>query len=147
MISDRYPYVSHIICNAGVAPFLHISWFGLVKQILINFLDAVTYPRYNVQQGGLMSEDGLGWVWQCNVFGHYILVSTRIYSFANASNQLCRSVAHWSQHCLHILMHSTVLPVYSGCLLWKPTQFTMIQKTGSSLNHCTRMRAQNIKWT
>ncbi|ETW84523.1 hypothetical protein HETIRDRAFT_312795 [Heterobasidion irregulare TC 32-1] len=72
-VSRAYPYVSHIICNAGVAPFLHISWLGLVKQILINFLDAVTYPRYNVQQSGMMSEDGLGWVWQCNVFGHYIL--------------------------------------------------------------------------
>lgn len=69
-----YPYISHVICNAGVAPFLSINWFHLARQLATNFMGALTYPRYNIQEKGLMSDDGLGWVWQCNVFGHYVLV-------------------------------------------------------------------------
>jgi 3-keto steroid reductase len=75
----RYPYVSHLVCNAGVAPFLKISWLLFCQQLWRNTLElnpfkVVTEPTYNVQHVGLMSDDGLGWAWQCNVFGHYILV-------------------------------------------------------------------------
>jgi 3-keto steroid reductase len=75
----RYPYVSHLVCNAGVAPFLNISGSLLCKQIWKNLLEfnlfeVVAHPTYVVQSTGLTSDDGLGWVWQCNVFGHYILV-------------------------------------------------------------------------
>ena len=37
-------------------------------------LRVVTEPAFYLQRVGLMSDDGLGWAWQCNVFGHYILV-------------------------------------------------------------------------
>lgn len=73
-ISHRYPYISHLICNAGVAPFERIHWPSLAKQIVTDLLGALTYPRYNIQTHGQLSDDGLGWVFQCNVFGHYILV-------------------------------------------------------------------------
>jgi hypothetical protein len=47
----------------------------------------VTDPQYNVQRRAVMSDDGLGWTWQCNVFGHYILVcSFRI--FSHCGNEL-----------------------------------------------------------
>ncbi len=36
---------------------------------------AATYPVFKKQVTGELSEDGLGWIWQCNVFGHYVLVS------------------------------------------------------------------------
>lgn len=75
----RYPYVSHLVCNAGVAPFLGISWPLLFRQLWrdmfeLNLFGLVTNPSYNVQRRAVMSDDGLGWTWQCNVFGHYILV-------------------------------------------------------------------------
>ena len=34
----------------------------------------VTVTEYKKQFCGRLSEDGLGFVWQCNVFSHYILV-------------------------------------------------------------------------
>ena len=75
----RYPYVSHLVCNAGVAPFLNISGSLLLKQMWRNllefkFFEIMLHPTYVVQSTGLTSDDGLGWVWQCNVFGHYVLV-------------------------------------------------------------------------
>ncbi|KAI0299721.1 hypothetical protein B0F90DRAFT_1630705 [Multifurca ochricompacta] len=77
-VARTYPYISHLVCNAGVAPFLSISWLLLLKQVWknvleLNLLESVTNPRYNIQRKAMMSDDGLGWVWQCNVFGHYIL--------------------------------------------------------------------------
>ena len=39
-----------------------------------NVFGLLTNPQYNVQRRAVMSDDGLGWTWQCNVFGHYILV-------------------------------------------------------------------------
>ncbi|KAH9955571.1 hypothetical protein BC827DRAFT_1236492 [Russula dissimulans] len=77
-VAHTYPYVSHLVCNAGVAPFLKISWSLLLRQVWrnlleLNLFDLVTNPSYNIQHTGLMSDDGLGWAWQCNVFGHYIL--------------------------------------------------------------------------
>ena len=40
----------------------------------LNVLGLVTNLQYNVQPREVMSDHGLGWTWQCNVFGHYILV-------------------------------------------------------------------------
>lgn len=39
-----------------------------------DFIAAVTTPKYFLQRVGDVSQDGLGLVWQCNVFGHYVLV-------------------------------------------------------------------------
>ncbi|KAH0839589.1 NAD(P)-binding protein [Lanmaoa asiatica] len=68
-----YPYVSHLICNAGVACFTRIVWPRAFYQLLTDWIMAVTAPKYVLQRVGDMSQDGLGWVWQCNVFGHYAL--------------------------------------------------------------------------
>ncbi|KAF8845589.1 NAD(P)-binding protein [Paxillus ammoniavirescens] len=72
-ISQTYPYVSHLICNAGVACFAQIDWLQAIWQLSTDFVSAVTTPRYYIQNTGDVSRDGLGWVWQCNVFGHYVL--------------------------------------------------------------------------
>ena len=64
-----------MICNAGVAPFIYMDWFVFTKQFVLDFFASVTYPIYNYEKPGIVSDDGLGWVWQSNVLGHYILVS------------------------------------------------------------------------
>jgi len=64
-----------MICNAGVAPFVRMDWFVFAKQFVLKFFDSVTYPTFNYETPGIVSDDGLGWVWQSNVFGHYVLVS------------------------------------------------------------------------
>jgi len=72
----RYSYVSHLICNAGVAAFSHISWGRFFKQLATAPMQSVEHPCYNMQMKGVRSKDGLGWTWQCNVFGHYVLFRT-----------------------------------------------------------------------
>ncbi|KAF7978290.1 hypothetical protein HWV62_875 [Athelia sp. TMB] len=72
-MAQKYPYISHLICNAGVASFINIEWFRAIKQCFTEPITAVTAPRYYRQREGEVSADGLGWVWQCNVFGHYCL--------------------------------------------------------------------------
>jgi 3-keto steroid reductase len=72
--SLRYPYISHLICNAGLTSFTHINFPAAILQILRGFVNAVTLPRFNVANIGERSVDGLGWVWQCNIFSHFALV-------------------------------------------------------------------------
>ncbi|KAF8556265.1 NAD(P)-binding protein [Imleria badia] len=72
-VAQNYPYVSHLICNAGLACFTRIVWPLAFQQFLTDWISAVTSPRFFLQSVGDTSPDGLGWVWQCNVFGHYAL--------------------------------------------------------------------------
>ncbi|KAF7330838.1 hypothetical protein MVEN_02423100 [Mycena venus] len=72
-MSKQYPYISHLIFNAGVANFTHIDWPRCLKQIAWNFLDGITRPQFYVQSTGEVSVDGLGWIWQSNMFSHYVL--------------------------------------------------------------------------
>jgi 3-keto steroid reductase len=51
-----------------------MDWATCFGQFLTQPLAAVTAPRYYLQNQGEISVDGLGWVWQCNVFGHFVLV-------------------------------------------------------------------------
>lgn len=75
-----YPYVSHLICNAGIAPFTGINWLTCFRQILLDPLGAFTTPNFYRQSWGELSQDGYGFTWQCNVFGHYTLVRTRYHT-------------------------------------------------------------------
>ncbi|KIJ70394.1 hypothetical protein HYDPIDRAFT_78786 [Hydnomerulius pinastri MD-312] len=72
-VEEKYPYVSHLICNAGVASFTRIDWPLAIYHLFTMWVSAVTKPRYYLQACGEVSQDGLGWAWQCNVFGHYAL--------------------------------------------------------------------------
>lgn len=70
----RYPYISHLICNAGCGTFNGIDWLKAVRQVLSRPVAGVTVTEYKRQFCGRTTEDGFGFVWQCNVFSHYILV-------------------------------------------------------------------------
>ncbi|KAK1229655.1 3-keto-steroid reductase [Marasmius sp. AFHP31] len=72
-VAEKHGYVSHLICNAGVATFNRIDWFKAAKQFLVAPFGAVTTPMFYSETWGEVSLDGYGWVWQCNVFGHYFL--------------------------------------------------------------------------
>ncbi|KAG6829684.1 hypothetical protein H0H92_003802 [Tricholoma furcatifolium] len=73
-VTNKYPYISHLIMNAGVASFIAIDWIKAVKQILKEPVNAITAPEFYTQNRGELSVDGLGWVWQSNLFSHYVLV-------------------------------------------------------------------------
>ena len=54
------------------------DWITVFKQFVAGPVAAVTTPRYLIQRVGAESPDGLGLVWQSNVFGHYSLVSRQV---------------------------------------------------------------------
>ncbi|EIW56997.1 uncharacterized protein TRAVEDRAFT_73290 [Trametes versicolor FP-101664 SS1] len=72
-VTQKYEYVSHLIFNAGTATYSHLDILGFTYDLLIHPIDAIEHPRRNMQINGVLSEDGLGYTWQCNVFGHYVL--------------------------------------------------------------------------
>ncbi|OSX57027.1 hypothetical protein POSPLADRAFT_1041828 [Postia placenta MAD-698-R-SB12] len=72
-VSQKYPYISHLICNAGVAKYSHLDFPKFFRQCFESPTGAIHHPAFNIQKTGTMSTDGLGYVWQCNVFGHYAL--------------------------------------------------------------------------
>jgi 3-keto steroid reductase len=83
LVHYRYPYVSHLICNAGIANIIGLDFFKMIWQGATDFIAAVSTPTYKIQQYGEISVDGLGLVWQSNVFGHFALVHfcTSLFSF------------------------------------------------------------------
>jgi 3-keto steroid reductase len=70
---NRYPYITHVINNAGVGSFIGIHVVKGLIELVRNPVRAVTAPNYKIEVKGEISADGLGWVWQCNVFGHYVM--------------------------------------------------------------------------
>ncbi|KIL67356.1 hypothetical protein M378DRAFT_102521 [Amanita muscaria Koide BX008] len=71
-VVSKYPYVSHLICNAGLASFSRLDWPVAIKETLLNPGGVPSRPVY-IQHKGEESVDGFGWVWQCNFFGHFVL--------------------------------------------------------------------------
>ncbi|KAJ2918226.1 hypothetical protein MD484_g2198, partial [Candolleomyces efflorescens] len=70
-VNQKYPYISHLMCNAGLASFTSLDPKILLHQLFTDPKGSVTTPLYYGQNSGELSVDGLGWVWQCNVFSHF----------------------------------------------------------------------------
>ena len=156
----RYPYVSHLVCNAGVAPFLKISWSLFCQQLwreILGFrlLRVVTEPAFYLQRVGLMSDDGLGWAWQCNVFGHYILVRPlrlclRLLMGSDARRVWCLfysfifSAGRWRQSLQH---RGQGLAVSCGCPRTRRAAVLTIQKIGRLCTTQNPTRQPNFRWT
>lgn len=73
-IKSKYSAIASIVCNAGGGTFTGIDWIGATLQMLTHPLEGVTYPNYKLQSHGATSSDQLGWVFQMNVFGHFVIV-------------------------------------------------------------------------
>lgn len=69
----RYPYLTHLIHNAGGAAFTGINFWLASWMMLTRFHAAVTFPKFKMQRSGDVSQDGLGWVWQINVGSSWAL--------------------------------------------------------------------------
>jgi hypothetical protein len=94
----------------------------------------------------IMSDDGLGWVWQCNVFGHYIIVrSSSTLSPDVSSREQCRAL----EAQLAASRHDQVsAPRAScGCRRSSRAQTHMTRTTGSSCRANGHTRAPNSRTT
>ncbi|KAF8803954.1 3-keto sterol reductase [Phlegmacium glaucopus] len=70
---QKMPYVSHLVCNAGLASFKGINWPLCISRLIRDPVDTLARPDYYYQHVGEVSADNLGWVWQSNVFSHFVL--------------------------------------------------------------------------
>ena len=66
--------IDWLIFNAGVAEVTSLNWYGVTRQILTDPILFCTVPNYLIERVGSMSEDGIGYIFQANVFGHYYIV-------------------------------------------------------------------------
>ncbi|CCL98834.1 uncharacterized protein FIBRA_00839 [Fibroporia radiculosa] len=141
-ISEKYPYISHLICNAGVSTYSHINYIIFARQCFESLLKAVLHPTYNVQKVGVISGDNLGFVWQCNVFGHYVMfrqLQPLLAKYKIVSE--CSSPAR-------ILWMSSVdaLPLYDPTDDWQLTKTnTSYQASKSQIDLMTMALAQSRK--
>ncbi|EJD54015.1 NAD(P)-binding protein [Auricularia subglabra TFB-10046 SS5] len=76
-LSEQYPYITHLILNAGMASFTGVNWPVLVTQVARQGYHALYRPRFKLQDESPLTSDGLGAVWTANVLSSYIL-STRL---------------------------------------------------------------------
>ncbi|TIB74095.1 hypothetical protein E3Q23_02767 [Wallemia mellicola] len=72
-IKQKYSSLSSIICNAGAGTFTGLDWLKACQQIVTNPIQALTLPNYKLQSNGTTSADSIGWVFQTNIYGHFII--------------------------------------------------------------------------
>ncbi|WFD43827.1 3beta-hydroxysteroid 3-dehydrogenase [Malassezia psittaci] len=72
-VQQRYPYLTHLILNAGGAAWSGINWPYAFFEIVTNLHRAVTRPSYKLQRPSEKTADGFGWVWEINCGMHYVL--------------------------------------------------------------------------
>lgn len=77
-LNKRYKEINYFFVNAAQGVYEGINWFGAVKEVCANPLEAVTNPTYKIQKVGVTSKDGMGLVFQANVFGPYYLIQKLI---------------------------------------------------------------------
>ncbi|ODQ51562.1 NAD(P)-binding protein [Saitoella complicata NRRL Y-17804] len=74
-LKERFGRIDYLYLNAGAGDFIGLDWKQLALDFWNGFIAALTAPTYKLQRIGRKSGDGLGWVFQCNVFGHYYLMN------------------------------------------------------------------------
>jgi 3-keto steroid reductase len=72
--NNRGHIIDWLILNAGIAEVTHLNWFIIAEQFMTDSMLMFTVPRYMIERVGSKTDDGMGLVFQANVFGHYYMV-------------------------------------------------------------------------
>lgn len=73
-LNKKYQKIDYMFINAAQGVYSGIDWIAATKEICMNPLDGVTNPTYKIQRVGVKSNDGMGLVFQANIFGPYYLI-------------------------------------------------------------------------
>lgn len=73
-LNKKYTHIDYVFINAAQGVYSGIDWILATKCVFTNLLDAVTFPTYKLQRVGVRSSDGMGLVFQGNVFGPYYFI-------------------------------------------------------------------------
>ncbi|KAH3661837.1 hypothetical protein OGAPHI_006015 [Ogataea philodendri] len=73
-LKKSHEKIDYLFINAAQGVYAGIDWIQATKEVLANPVKASTFPTYKIQRVGVKSRDGLGLVFQANVFGPYYFV-------------------------------------------------------------------------
>ncbi|KAF9273275.1 hypothetical protein BGZ68_001663 [Mortierella alpina] len=73
-ILEQYNRVDYLFCNAGILPSVGLLWGKLALDFVTKPKTLFTRSDVLVQPKQHLTEDGLGNVLACNVFGHYLMI-------------------------------------------------------------------------
>lgn len=73
-LNKKFSKIDYLFINAALGVYSGIDWVQATKAVFTNILDAVTFPTYKLQRVGVKSTDGMGMLFQANVFGPYYLL-------------------------------------------------------------------------
>ncbi|MDC6274641.1 SDR family NAD(P)-dependent oxidoreductase [Lacticaseibacillus paracasei] len=73
-LSKSHECLDYVFLNAAQGVYDGIDWIGATVECCTNPIKGVTYPTYKIQRVGVKSNDGLGLVFQANVFGPYYFI-------------------------------------------------------------------------
>lgn len=70
----KFAKIDYLFVNAAQGVYSGIDWPKAFMEVLKNPVESATNPTYKKQKIGVQSVDGLGLVFQANVFGPYYLI-------------------------------------------------------------------------
>lgn len=73
-LQRKFARIDYFFANAAQGVYDGIDWWAATKQICALPVDGATNPHYKVQRVGVRLKDGLGLVFQANVFGPVYLL-------------------------------------------------------------------------
>lgn len=77
-LSKNHECIDYVYLNAAQGVYDGIDWIGATVECCTNPIKGVTYPTYKIQRVGVKSQDGMGLVFQANVFGPYYFIHKAI---------------------------------------------------------------------
>lgn len=66
--------INYVFVNSAYGVCGGINWWKAVLELIMNPVKAVTDPGYKLQEVGLKSKDGMGLIFQVNVFAPHFLI-------------------------------------------------------------------------
>lgn len=75
VLNSKYKEINYFFNNAALGLCDGINWWRAIWEVCTNPKKAVTDPSYRIQTKGLKSEDGLGLIFQTNVFACYFILN------------------------------------------------------------------------
>ncbi|EGV65505.1 3-keto-steroid reductase [Yamadazyma tenuis] len=73
-LNKKYPHIDYAFMNSVQTCYAGIDWVYAIKDVLKSPVNAVTEAHMKIQKKGLKSHDGMGLMFQGNVFGPYYLL-------------------------------------------------------------------------
>lgn len=73
-LNKKYKHIDYLFVNAAQSVNNGIDWIQATKSVFTDVIESVTHPKFKLQRVGVKSDDGMGLVFQGNVFGPYYFV-------------------------------------------------------------------------